>query len=132
VEEFTPATGGGIWVAAGGNAAARYAFNCIYNFQTTMSGSLGADGMASVIVHELEESVTDPDYTSWVTPDPTVDHQLWNENADLCVWTYPGPYHSGYASDPEPPDMKFDGIPYLIQQNWVNAKGGYCAIRWDD
>jgi len=108
------------------------AYYCIWDYQTTISGSLGADGMASVIVHELEEAATDPDYNGWVNPDTTVNHQFWNENADLCAWTFPGPYHSGSASDPQPPDMKLGGIPYLIQENWVNAKGGYCAIRWDD
>jgi hypothetical protein len=113
------------WV---GDAETDYAYNCIWNFQTTISGSLGADGMASVIAHELEESVTDPDVTSWIN----LVSLPSGENADLCAWTFPGPYHSGYANDPQPPDMKFDGIPYLIQENWVNANGGYCAIRWDD
>jgi hypothetical protein len=51
---------------------------------------------------------------------------------DLCAYTYPGPYHSGSAADPEPPDMGFGGIPYLIQENWVNAKGGFCALSWDE
>jgi len=129
---FPAVSGVDIKLAFVGNAATQYAYNCIYDYQTTLSGSMGADGMAVGIVHELEESVTDPDYTSWVNIDPTVDHQSWIENADLYVWTFPGPYHSGSASDPEPPDMKFGNIPYLIQQNWVNAKGGYCAIRWDD
>jgi len=113
------------WV---GNAATMNAYNCIWNYQTTMSGSLGADGMANVIAHELEESVTDPDTTSWIN----LSSWPGGENADLCSFTFPGPYHSGSASDPQPPDMKFGGIPYLIQENWVNAKGGYCAIRWDD
>jgi hypothetical protein len=54
------------------------------------------------------------------------------ENADMCAFVFPGPYHSGSASDPQPPDMKFDRVPYLIQENWVNANGGYCAIRWDE
>jgi len=108
------------------NAAIQFAYNCIWDYQTTVSGSLSADGMANFMAHELEESVTDPDITSWVNLAP------FNENGDLCDFVFPGPYHSGSASDPQPPDMKFDGIPYLIQENWVNAKGGYCAIRWDD
>jgi Phosphate-induced protein 1 conserved region len=128
-----PAVGGvDVKFAFIGNAATQYAYACIWNYQTTLSGSLGADGMANVIAHELEESVTDPDYTSWVNPDPTVNHQFWLENADMCLFVFPGPYHSGSASDPQPPDMKFDGIPYLIQENWVNAKGGYCALSWDE
>jgi len=129
---FPAVDGVDIKLSFAGNAAPRFAYQCIYNYQTTMSGSLAADAMANVIVHELEESVTDPDYTSWVNPDPTVNHQLWFENADLCNFVFPGPYHSGSATDPQPPDMKFGGIPYLIQENWVNAKGGYCALKWDN
>jgi len=113
------------WV---GNAAALYAYNCIWNYQTTLSGSMGADGMASLIAHELEESVTDPDGTSWIN----LGNGFFGENADMCLAVFPGSYHSGSASDPQPPDMKFGGIPYLIQENWVNAKGGLCAIKWDD
>jgi hypothetical protein len=89
---------------------------------------MGADGMASVIAHELEESVTDPDISSWLY---FVDGVPVAENADLCAWTFGEPYHAGTAADPNPPNMKFNGIPYLIQQNWVNAKGGYCALRWE-
>jgi Phosphate-induced protein 1 conserved region len=109
------------WV---GDAETHHAFECIWNFQTTMSGSLGADGMANSIAHELEESVTDPDNTSWVNYSP------YNENADLCNFYFGPIHHSGYASDPQPPDMTFNGIPYLIQWNWLNANGGYCALSW--
>ncbi len=118
-----------IKVAWVGNAATQYAYECIWDYQSTISGSLAADGMANSIAHELEESVTDPDTTSWVN---FVNGVPTAEIADLCSFIFPGPYHSGSASDPEPPDMKFGGIPYLIQENWVDAKGGYCAIRWDD
>jgi hypothetical protein len=110
------------WV---GNAEARYAYSCIWNYQTTMSGSLGADGMASVIAHELDESVTDPNLTSWFNPG-------YVENGDLCAWTFGSAYHSGTASDPYPPNMKFKEVPYLIQEDWVNAHGGYCALSWDE
>ena len=120
-----PVPGKDIKIAFIGDAETQCPQRCISNFQTTMSGSLGADGMASATAHELEESVTDPDGTSWINADFT-------ENADLCEWTYGEPYHAGTAADPYSPNMKFHEIPYLIQQNWVNAKGGYCAIWWDD
>ncbi len=36
--------------------------------QTTGSnGNAGADGMASIIAHEMEEAVTDPDLNAWFT-----------------------------------------------------------------
>lgn len=130
---FPPVSGVDIKFSfVGDSAKASPSYICNWNYQTTMSGSMAGDGMANVIVHELEESVTDPDYTSWVNPDASQPHQYWNENADMCAWTFGGVYHSGTASDPQPPNMKFKGIPYLIQQNWVNAKGGYCGLSWDE
>lgn len=127
-DSWPPVDGVDVKIAWVGNAATQFAYDCIWNYQTTMSGSLAADGMANVIAHELEESVTDPDTTSWIN----LNSGLLGEIGDLCAWTFPGPYHSGSASDPQPPDMKFDGIPYLIQENWVNAEGGYCALKWDE
>lgn len=41
----------------------------------------GADGMASVIAHELEEATTDPDLNAWFD-------SRGNENADKCAWTF--------------------------------------------
>src|SRR5438045_4189543 len=45
------------------------------------NGNAGADGMASIIAHELEESVTDPDLNAWY------DHR-GAENGDKCAWTF--------------------------------------------
>jgi hypothetical protein len=80
------------------------------------------DSMASFVAHELEESVTDPDINAW--------HDVnFNENADLCVWTF-----GNYQSLPNGSfyNMKLGTRPYMIQQNWVNRKGGYCALLWGD
>src|ERR1051326_4710112 len=48
---------------------------------TSPNGNLGADGMASIIAHELEESVTDPDLNAWYFSNG-------QENADKCAWTF--------------------------------------------
>ena len=125
---FPSVDGVDVKLAFVGNAETQYAYACIYDYQTPLSGSLGADGMASFIAHELEEAVTDPDATSWINPNSGV----FGENADMCASTYGSASHSGSAADPYPPNMYFKGIPYLIQQNWVNAKGGYCALKWDE
>ena len=81
------------------------------------SGNAGADGMASIIAHELEEAVTDPDLNAWYDT-------RGYENADKCAWTFGttqvAPNGSQY-------NMKLGNRYYLIQQNWVNANGGYCA-----
>jgi phosphate-induced protein 1 len=84
------------------------------------NGNAGADGMASLIAHELEESVTDPDLNAWYD-------QRGNENADKCAWTF-GPVYK--TSNGAYANMLLGGKDYLIQRNWVNASGGYCATSY--
>ena len=83
---------------------------------TGPNGSSGADGMASIIAHELEEAVTDPDLNAWYD-------RRGYENADKCAWTF----GSTYTANGALANMKLGSRDYLIQQNWVNASGGYCA-----
>ena len=84
---------------------------------TGPNGNAGADGMASIISHELEEAVSDPDLNAWY------DRQGM-ENADKCAWTFgsmsTAPNGSKY-------NMTLGTRNYLIQQNWVNASNGFCA-----
>jgi hypothetical protein len=88
--------------------------------QTTgPNGNAGADGMASIIAHELEEATTDPDLNAWYD-------RRGAENADKCAWTFGTTYSSGGASA----NMKLGARDYLIQQNWVNSSGGFCAKSW--
>lgn len=88
--------------------------------QTTgPNGNAGADGMASVIAHELEEAVTDPDLNAWYD-------RRGYENADKCAWTFGTTYTANGAKA----NMKLGTRDYLIQQNWVNASGGYCALSY--
>ena len=81
------------------------------------NGNAGADGMASIIAHELEETNTDPDLNAWYD-------SRGAENADKCAWTFGAtttlPSGAKY-------NMTLGSRNYLIQQNWVNASGGYCA-----
>jgi hypothetical protein len=81
------------------------------------NGNAGADGMASIIAHELEEAVTDPNLNAWYDTRGA-------ENADKCAWTFGAtttlPSGAKY-------NMTLGSRNYLIQQNWVNASGGYCA-----
>ena len=85
---------------------------------TGPNGNAGADGMASIIAHELEEAVTDPDLNAWY------DHRGY-ENADKCAWTFGTTYAAG--GNGAVANMQLGSRNYLIQQNWVNAGGGYCA-----
>lgn len=87
---------------------------------TGPNGNAGADGMASIISHELEEASTDPDLNAWYD-------SRGEENADKCAWTFgttrTAPNGSAY-------NMTLGGRNYLIQRNWVNASGGYCALSY--
>ena len=86
--------------------------------QTTgPNGNAGADGMASIIVHELEEAASDPDLNAWYD-------RRGYENADKCAWTFGTEYT---AANGARANMKLGTRDFLIQQNWVNASGGFCA-----
>jgi hypothetical protein len=89
--------------------------------QTTgPNGNAGADGMASIIAHELEESVTDPALNAWY-------NRRGQENADLCAWTFGA---LSTAANGAKYNMTLGSRNYLIQQNWVNDRGGYCAVSY--
>lgn len=87
---------------------------------TSPNNNAGADGMASIISHELEEAVTDPDLNAWYDTRGA-------ENADKCAWTF-GTTHT--AANGSIYNMTLGGMQYLIQRNWVNASGGYCALSY--
>jgi Phosphate-induced protein 1 conserved region len=83
------------------------------------NGDLGADAMASIIAHELEEATTDPDLNAWYDV-------RGSENADKCAWTFGTTYSNGTGIA----NVKLGTLDYLIQRNWVNAGGGYCAMSF--
>jgi hypothetical protein len=85
---------------------------------TSPNGNAGADGMASIIAHELEEATTDPDLNAWYD-------RRGAENADKCAWTFGATSTAGNGSLY---NMTLGSREYLIQQNWVNANGGFCAL----
>jgi len=72
------------------------------------NGDPGADGMASIIAHELEESTTDPLLNAWYD-------STGAENADKCAWTFGTVTQTSTASY----NVNL-GLNFLIQQNWVN------------
>ena len=75
--------------------------------------------MASVIAHELEEMVTDPNLNAWFD-------LRGAENADKCAWTFGTTYTVNGALA----NMQLGTRNYLIQRNWVNASGGYCSLSY--
>ena len=89
--------------------------------QTTgPNGNAGADGMASIIAHELEEAATDPDLNAWYD-------SRGYENADKCAWTFGT---TSTAANGSKYNVTLGGKQYLIQQNWVNSGTGKCAMSF--
>ncbi|HXS96146.1 MAG TPA: hypothetical protein VN736_16190 [Candidatus Limnocylindrales bacterium] len=83
------------------------------------NGNAGADGMASIIAHELSEATTDPQLNAWYD-------RRGYENADKCAWTFGTTYTANGAKA----NVMLGSRNYLIQRNWVNASGGYCALNY--
>lgn len=105
---------------------------------TPPNGDLGADGAASVVVHELEEATTDPELTAW-----------YGENSDQCAWQFDySPFFDGrdllyQSASGGIANVRLGARDYLIQMNWLNVAtppedkqlfdaygDGYCAIGY--
>lgn len=87
---------------------------------TSPNNDAGGDGMVSIVAHELEEATTDPDLNAWYDT-------RGEENADKCAWTFGT---ESTASNGSKYNMTLGSTHYLVQQNWVNASGGYCAMSY--
>ena len=78
-----------------------------------------ADAMASVMSHELNETVTDPEGTGWFD-------SAGQEVGDKCAWKF-GPEQKTARGASY--NVSFEARNWLIQQNWINANGGSCAMH---
>ena len=88
---------------------------------TSPNDNPGVDGMASVVMHEMEEAATDPDLNAWWQTSTGM------ENADKCAWTFgtelTAPNGSKY-------NVQWGPRKFLIQRNWVNAApAGRCDLQ---
>lgn len=83
-----------------------------------------ADSMASVVIHELSEAMTDPqpyDAPAWL------DSYQESENGDMCAWRFDPTYPTLNGSRA---NTRFGGRDFLIQQMWViDADGGHCDLE---
>lgn len=83
----------------------------------------GVDAMISVIAHELEEAVTDPDLNAWYDGQGA-------ENADKCAWTFG--QNLEQQSNGSYANMTINGKKYLIQRNLLRTDAGdFCATGVD-
>jgi hypothetical protein len=94
--------------------------SCEDQSSSSPNGNPGADGMASIIAHEFEEAATDPDLNAWYD-------RRGQENADKCAWTFGSTYT---VSNGSTANVRLGSRDFLIQQNWVNAAGGYCSMSY--
>jgi hypothetical protein len=85
---------------------------------TSPNNNSGADGMASIIAHEQEEAISDPDLNAWYD-------RRGEENADKCAWTFGT---TSTASNGSQYNITLGSHQYMIQQNWLNANGGKCTM----
>jgi hypothetical protein len=83
------------------------------------NGNVGADGLASIMAHELEESITDPDLDAW--------QDSAGENADKCAWKFGAAYQTSSGAWA---NMQLGGHDYLVQEN-LNQSSGECALALD-
>ena len=90
--------------------------SCISQIAVSPNGNVVADGMASVLAHELVEPISDPLGYSWFD-------DAGFENADKCAWTYGAAVK---AADGSFSNMTIGGRKYLIQQN-VAANTNVCV-----
>ena len=75
--------------------------------------------MASIIAHELEETVTDPDLNAWYD-------RSGAENGDKCAWTFGTQYTVANGAKA---NVHLGARDYLIQLNWI-AAAGPCAMKY--
>lgn len=85
------------------------------------NGTPGADAMASIFAHELEEAVTDPDGNAWYSL------QSGMENGDKCAWNFGT---TSTASNGAKYNVTMGGMKYLIQQNWTLLPSQACALHY--
>jgi hypothetical protein len=85
------------------------------------NGTPGADAMASVLAHELEETATDPLGNAWYA---SSDGQ---ENGDKCNFNFGT---TSTASNGAKYNQTFGTLKYLIQQNWLIASTQKCVQHY--
>jgi hypothetical protein len=83
------------------------------------NGNKGADGIISILAHEIAEAVSDPYLNAWRQSDYT-------ENADKCAWNFGTTY---ITSSGGKANMNIAGRDYLVQTNWKNRDGGGCVLK---
>jgi hypothetical protein len=83
---------------------------CEFIVGNAPNGNAGADGMASIIAHEVAETVTDEDLNAWYFSNG-------QENGDKCAWTFGTTFTCNGATA----NINLGSRCFLIQRNWKNT-----------
>ena len=84
------------------------------------NGNEGADGMASIMTHELDESVTDPNADAWFD-------DSGNEVGDKCNFNFGSNSQIYGTANGSIANVQLGSRNFLLQEDWVNASGGFCS-----
>jgi Phosphate-induced protein 1 conserved region len=88
--------------------------------QGSPNGDAAADAEVNVVTHEIEETNTDPDLSAWYD-------NSGNEVGDKCNFIFGTQYGTPNGAHA---NMRTGGKDFLIQQDWLNAGSGGCAISY--
>ena len=84
----------------------------------TPNGSFAGDAMVTNLAHALNGLLTDPFGDAWYD-------RYGLENADKCTGTFGQTYTTANGA---PANIHLGVRDFLLEQNWVNARKGYCAM----
>jgi hypothetical protein len=76
--------------------------------------------MANLIAWRLSTAVTDPDLNAWFDA-------RGSENGDKCAFNFGTTLTAANGSLF---NVMVGARQYLLQQNWVNVKAGFCALSY--
>jgi hypothetical protein len=87
---------------------------------TSPNNDIGADSVTDTAMHEISETVTDPDLNAWFTHNGL-------EVGDLCNFIYGQTFLAPNGSHA---DHVFGKNDYLVQTIWENSGNGFCALSY--
>ena len=92
------------------------------------TGVGGADGMANVMSHELEEAISDPDLNAWFdSSGRKMPINAISTSAQLPPATQMDCAPRAGTSARAKYNQTFGSNDWMLQQNWRNSAGGACA-----
>jgi hypothetical protein len=110
---FSPDPSGSALAGCSGNVAT-------FGDTTSPNGDIGADSVTDTLIHEISETVTDPQISAWYTKGGA-------EVGDLCNFIYGTTFLAANGSHA---NQTFGSRSYLVQTIWLNVGAGSCANHY--